>query len=693
MKQTDLNQENNSPFHIGEQRIQARVDKREQMEAFGRQVIRSYMPAQHRDFFAQLPFIIVGSVDQHSWPWASILTGEPGFINSPDPTTLQIHSKVLEGDPLKNSIKQDAALGLLGIDLAMRRRNRLNVRIDQADEKGFSMKVDQSFGNCPQYIQSRHIENVDEATIKTRNKEVVPLKTLDDSSRIMIKTADTFFVSSFVESEDRPDIQGVDVSHRGGQPGFVKVDGDTLTIPDYSGNNHFNTLGNFLLNPKAGLIFTDFESGDLLMLTGTVEILWEDEPEVVAFKGAERAWRFTLDHGLWLKQALPFQLIFDDYSANMMMTGNWVQAANTLAAEEKRKAWRSYCVTRVEDESSVVRSFYFKPTDDDDGLLPFRAGQFLTLRIKQKNASKPSIRTYTVSSAPEDEFYRISVKREIDGQVSNHLHTNLKVGDIIEAKAPSGDFFIDSGEVRPAVLLAGGIGITPMMSMAQHIANEGKRTRHCRPLTVLHAAKTTAQRAFGDTLKQLQNKTDGRIRYYSFISQAAENESPGVDFNAVGRIDEDALRQILALDDYDFYLCGPESFMQAVYNSLRNLGVKDRRIFAEAFGPASLSRQVDEDNKSVVNDSEASQAVIKFSKSGFKQRWSAGDASLLEVAESHGITAEFGCRNGVCGTCVTKLISGSVAYRSEPSTEHKPDEVLICCAVPAKGTETLELAL
>ena len=699
MSQINPDDEATSPFHIGEQQIQSRVHMREQMETFGKQVIRSYMPDQHREFFKQLNYLVVGSVDEHGWPWASILPGKTGFISSPDATSLSINSMAIQGDPLKNSIKKDAALGLLGIDLATRRRNRLNARITHIDDERFSLSVDQSFGNCPQYIQTRTIEIDNDVDSRRQSHQQedqqdphkFAFSVLDDTHRDLISNADTFFVSSFVETQDRPDIQGVDVSHRGGQPGFVKVDANTLTIPDYSGNNHFNTLGNFLVNPKAGLIFADFESGDLLMLTGRVEILWENAPEVIAFKGAQRAWRFKLDHGLWLKQALPFRFRFIDYSPNSLLAGNWEQATATLAALKNRNAWRNYRVSHVEDESSVIRSFYFKPADGD-GLLPFKAGQFFTLRIQPGNCDKPIIRTYTVSSAPGDDFYRISVKREDRGQISRHLHDRLKTGDIIQAKAPSGDFHIDAEQTRPAVLIAGGVGITPMISMAQHISNEGQRTRHTRPLTIMHAARTIDQRAFASAFQKLEKISGGIIRYFSFISRPEKNDKPGIDFNAAGHINDDALRQILALDDYDFYVCGPDTFMQSLYDGLRRLGVKDTRIFAEAFGPASLRRQADE-NQTSDNSLEAEQAIIKFTESGFEHPWNCGDATLLEVAESHGLNPEFGCRNGVCGTCVTKLVSGSVAYRTKPSMPHENDEVLICCAVPAKDTDALELAL
>ncbi|MEM7652631.1 MAG: 2Fe-2S iron-sulfur cluster-binding protein, partial [Pseudomonadota bacterium] len=521
---------------------------------------------------------------------------------------------------------------------------------------------------------------------------VEPITSLAGEAQATIEKADTFFVASYLPTKTRREVEGVDVSHRGGRAGFVKVEGNTLTVPDYSGNYHFNTLGNFLLNPKAGLLFPNFESGDVLMLTGTVELLWENDPEIAAFRGAERGWRVTMERGLWLRDALPFRAELGEFSPNSMMAGDWAETEATLALEAQRNAWRPFKVTRIEQESSVIRSFYLEPADGKL-CLSFEAGQFLTLRVTPDSAAAPAIRTYTVSSAPTDPQYRISVKREPDGLVSRFLHDTISVGDTLEIKAPSGDFTLDPSVARPAVLLAGGVGITPMMSMARHVVKEGLRTRHFRKVTVFHAAQTTGQRAFRDAFRHMEVQSNGAISYISMVNRPADDEKPGVHFNGVGYITADILRQVLPLDDYDFYLCGPPSFMQALYDVLRGLGVRDARIFAEAFGPASLVRQPDEGAPQPAAVEEAESAVVKFTQSGFEQRWNAGDATLLETAESHGLSPNYGCRNGVCGSCATKVKSGSVAYRSSPSADHADDEALICCAVPAKGTDVLELEL
>lgn len=687
-----------SPFHAGEQELQARVGKREKMDIVGRQVIRPYMPDQHRLFFSQLPFLVVGSVDEAGWPWASILAGHPGFVSSPEPKSLRIDAVPLAGDPLTKALHKNAQVGVLGIEVPTRRRNRMNGRITASDQGGFTIGVDQSFGNCPQYIQTRRIDFVRDPNQISDMPTPSTFTDLDDAAQKMIRSADTFFVASYAQSKSELPSEGADVSHRGGRVGFVKVEGNTLTIPDYSGNDLFNTLGNFLVNPKAGLIFTDFTTGDLLSLTGSVEVLSDDAPEVRSFKGAERAWRFTLDHGVKLSDALPFRAAPGEVSNNTLITGDWEEAARIMAAEAKRNAWRPYRVSHVEDESSVIRSFYLEPADGD-GLLPFEAGQFLTLRTKpdagSPATSAPLVRTYTVSSAPGDPYYRLSIKREPGGAVSNYFHDHLKPGDEIEAKAPSGDFYIDAAETRPAVLLAGGVGVTPMIAMATHIANEGVRTRHLRPLTILHAAQTTEQRAFARDFRVLENQSKGAIRYRSFISRADEQTASSHDDTFSGYITTDALRDVLALDDYDFYLCGPGAFMQNIYDSLRTLGVRDARIYAEAFGPASLIRQADEGGNSIptYQSEEADHAMIKFAKSKFEQPWIAGGETLLETAEAHGLTPEYGCRSGSCGSCRVALLSGAVAYRTAPSAEHADDEVLICCAVPAKGSDAVEIDL
>jgi uncharacterized protein len=288
-----------SPFHAGELAIQARLGVQAQIDQQGRRIIREFLPEQHRQFFAQLPYVIVGTVEETGNPWASILVGDPGFLSTQDDRTVQVTAKPLQGDPLAKTLAPGIDIGLLGIDFQTRRRNRVNGRVSATRTDAFEIQVQQCFGNCPQYIQIRRFERVE----RDHSPLVHRIDQLEEPQRTLITTADTFFIATAYQA--RSTASGVDVSHRGGLPGFVKIEDDsTLTIPDFSGNHHFNTLGNLELNPHAGLLFIDFEQGNLLYLTGTIEVIWEGD-EVLAYKGAERLLRFQLDRGYWAQRTLP----------------------------------------------------------------------------------------------------------------------------------------------------------------------------------------------------------------------------------------------------------------------------------------------------------------------------------------------------------------------------------------------------
>ena len=314
MKNESEENQQSTPFHEDELLMQDRVGRRERLAVYARKAILPYMVEQHREFFAVLPFIVIGSVDEQGNPWATLLPGKPGFAHSPEPTKLRVDVLPNDSDPLASAIKLGAPLGLLGIEVPTRRRNRLNASVSKADSTGFSLKVAQAYGNCPKYIQTRDIEFIREVGSHTAPLEAHKYTDLNDEQREVIRQADTFFVSSYSLDTDNPEADGVDVSHRGGLTGFITVDGNILTVPDYAGNNIFNTIGNFLHNPRAGLVFPDFTTGDLMMLTGTVEMLWEDDAEVKGNDSAERAWRFTVSQGITLKDALPFRGDLGEYS-------------------------------------------------------------------------------------------------------------------------------------------------------------------------------------------------------------------------------------------------------------------------------------------------------------------------------------------------------------------------------------------
>ncbi|MCQ4257699.1 pyridoxamine 5'-phosphate oxidase family protein [Stutzerimonas stutzeri] len=259
-----------SPFHVGEQWVQSRAGVREKAEQIGSRIIRSAMPEQHREFFERLPAVLLGAVDSEGQPHASILWGTPGFMWSPHPALLCVEASVQADDPVASLMRPQAAIGLLGLEMPTRRRNRVNGRIVECDERGFSVAVAQSFGNCPKYIQARHWQ----ASPRMPGL-VVAGEGLDDRWLALVQTADTLFIAS-----QSPDAQGggADISHRGGAPGFVRYGEDgRLWLPDYGGNQLFNTLGNLVREPRCGLLFMDFDSGDLLQLQAKAELVWPEQ--------------------------------------------------------------------------------------------------------------------------------------------------------------------------------------------------------------------------------------------------------------------------------------------------------------------------------------------------------------------------------------------------------------------------------
>lgn len=297
-------------FHEGEIALQQRTGAHERVAATAAQFIRDHMPEQHRELFAALPALLVGSVDAEQRPWASMLVGQPGFMHAPDPRHLVVAARPLAGDPLRPALRVGQPLGLLGLQAQTRRRNRLNGTLVAADEAGFTLRVDLSFGNCPQYIHPR-THHWAEPSAAADDAPAVGDAPLDAAALALLAAADTCFIASAVpQAQGFGGARGVDVSHRGGPPGFVRVeqrDGRTrLTLPDYRGNFMFNTLGNIALNPRAGLLFFDPARGDLLQLSGSARILW-DEALLPAFPGAQRLLEIGVERSRWHRGGLPLR--------------------------------------------------------------------------------------------------------------------------------------------------------------------------------------------------------------------------------------------------------------------------------------------------------------------------------------------------------------------------------------------------
>ncbi|KVH08763.1 pyridoxamine 5'-phosphate oxidase [Burkholderia anthina] len=666
-----------APFHAGELAVQQRAGVADAAGAAGRRGIRRFMPDQHRTFFAQLPFFVLGGVDAHGQPWATLRAGAPGFVTSPDPRTLRIAAPALPGDPLAGAWHAGAPLGGLGIEFDTRRRNRVNGVVRAVDGDALTIAVEQSFGNCAKYIQGRKPTFV----AREVGAAVAPdvSDALSDADRALLAQADTFFVASANTSAQAGAARGADVSHRGGMPGFVRVDdARTLTTPDFSGNRFFNTLGNLRHDPRAGLLFIDFESGDLLYVAAHAEIVW-DGPVVASFDGAQRVVRFHVREVRRMRAVLPFRWSAVERAPQFAVMAAMAAASSpaaatagpvpSAAAPVKAPAWRPLRIAKIVDEARAIRSFHFEPADG--GALPaYEAGQHLTLRIALPGSDTPTIRSYTLSDAPGGAHYRITVKRE--GRVSAWLHDHAQAGMTLDAQMPRGRFTFDLASPRPAVLVSAGIGITPMVAMLRRALADDTPSRR---IVFVHGAREAADRPFAAELARIA-AADARMSLHWFDSHPDERTAA-----RAGRIDVAQLKRLLSFDDYDFYLCGPAAFMRDLYDGLRALNVPDERIRFEAFGPSSVSRSA---TRAAATPAAASVPVV-FRRTGREAAWTPADGTLLEFAEGQRVSVPSECRSGSCGTCATRVLSGAVDYERAPDAAIEPGCALPCVARPAQG--------
>ncbi len=293
-------------FHAGELAVQKRAGVQAEAARLGK-VLQSVIPPRAREFLSQRRFIVLGSVDAGGRVWASLLTGTPGFLDSPDEHTLRIAARPAPGDPLAENLLVNPQVGTLTMDLATRRRMRLNGEAAITPE-GIAVQAREVMALCPKYIQAR-VALADGATGDSAHASLPGHgQRLSEAQQRLLTQADTFFLASFHPGG------GADVSHRGGNPGFVRVlDAATLAWPDYRGNNLFQTLGNLELNPSSGILLVDFERGATLQLTGRTQVIWDAE-RVAQFPGAQRVMEFEVQEVLESASATGLRWRLLDYS-------------------------------------------------------------------------------------------------------------------------------------------------------------------------------------------------------------------------------------------------------------------------------------------------------------------------------------------------------------------------------------------
>lgn len=350
------------------------------------------------------------------------------------------------------------------------------------------------------------------------------------------------------------------------------------------------------------------------------------------------------------------------------------------------RAWqgfRPFIVRRKVAESTTISSFYLAP-EDGAPLPPHTPGQFLTLKLSIPGLSRPMIRTYSLSDSPHSTEYRISIKREshpLDRGIvsgSTYLHDQVDSGNRLMVAAPRGDFFLDPDGQTPLVLLSGGIGMTPMISILNDIVDSGRKRR----VWFVHGTRNGLHHAMSEHLRRIAAEND-HISVHIRYSQPRPEDVQGRDYDGPGHVTVELLKQLLPDKDMDFYLCGPTHFMHSLIKGLWEWGVPDSSIRVELFGPETLTlegtRPVGRPTGEVRTEE---RYEIVFSQSGITAQWNPECENLLNFAEEQGVFPDFSCRAGICQTCGYPLLKGEVEYDFEPLAPPYPGQVLLCRTRP-----------
>jgi ferredoxin-NADP reductase/MOSC domain-containing protein YiiM len=352
-----------------------------------------------------------------------------------------------------------------------------------------------------------------------------------------------------------------------------------------------------------------------------------------------------------------------------------------LANEEPAPAWagfRRMTVASVRKESDSVTSFVMTPVDGRP--LPIaQPGQFAVLRLQVDHDKPQLIRTYSLSDLPSIDHFRISVKSEFHGIGSSFLCTRVREGDVLEVSAPRGSFTLRSGD-DPVVLLSAGIGATPVMSMLHQLAAE----KSPRRVWWIYGARNHSNHPFAEESRLLLQELP-RGRSYIVYSRPSANDEPGVNFDTEGHIEAALLEKLGVPPKADFYLCGPSSFLRDIREGLLRWGVRVENVHTETFGALDgitpgLKPSVHSPHQPTGET--GSGPSVSFARSGISVAWNARFGSLLELAEACDVAVRWSCRTGVCHTCMTGLIGGSIIYHPEPLEKPAPGNVLVCCSQP-----------
>jgi ferredoxin-NADP reductase/MOSC domain-containing protein YiiM/ferredoxin len=350
-----------------------------------------------------------------------------------------------------------------------------------------------------------------------------------------------------------------------------------------------------------------------------------------------------------------------------------------LAGAVDGPAWagfRPMRVAAIARESETITSFRLAPADGP-ATTPGRAGQYVTVRLPLDEGGPALVRSYSLSKVADEEGLRISVKRE--GVAGRLLHDRVRVDDVLDVAAPRGTFVLRDGE-RPVVLLSAGVGATPVLAMLHQLA----RDRSSRAVWWIHGARDAREHAFSREAQELLARLPRSRRLVAYSRPGREE---GEDFDVAGRLDAAALDRAGVPADADYYLCGPDAFMQDLAVALSARGVAGERVMREAFGSVAVPRTgiVEGDRKAPhpPGGPAGRGPAVTFGRSALSVAWDDRFGSLLDLAEACDVPIGFGCRTGVCRNCETGLLAGSVEYAIQPLEVPPDGRVLLCCGLPA----------
>lgn len=356
--------------------------------------------------------------------------------------------------------------------------------------------------------------------------------------------------------------------------------------------------------------------------------------------------------------------------------------------ERESQSWngiRKFRVARKVEEGGDIISFYLE-AHDGKPISTHQPGQFLTFSLKIPEQKRPEVRCYSLSDKSNAYGYRVSIKRvppprkQPDvppGKVSNFMHDNVQEGDILDCLAPGGDFFLDITRSSPVVLIAGGIGLTPMVAMLNAVAEHG----FDREIWLFYGVRDLREQVMMDHLTEAARQHPERFKFnmcYSGVDVSTLPPDP--DINRYGeRVSVDLFKRTLPSNNFDYYICGPPPLMDSITHDLREWGVPDANVHFESFGPASVTKTPKAEEVAAASDTSL---TISFSKSGEEFQWDPAAGNILAFALDKDIDIASGCRAGSCGTCVSAIKSGEIEYLKPPSQKPDDGSCLTCISVP-----------